>query len=77
MKTPGWMQPLSGWHAPSPGEGMAPKTEKDAERRYYAYNCGPLFACGANYNQSCAWGATKVMLALGKYPENKRTAIDQ
>ena len=57
------------------GEGMAPKTEKDAERRYYAYNCGPLFACGGNYNQPCAWGATKVMLALGKVPKSKRTQL--
>jgi hypothetical protein len=57
------------------GEGMAPKIEKDAERRYYAYNCGPLFACGGNYNQPCAWGATKVMLAFGNYPKSKRTQL--
>jgi hypothetical protein len=57
------------------GEGMAPKTEKDAERRYYAYKCGPLFACGGNYNQPCAWGATKVMLAFGNYPRSKKTQL--
>ncbi len=57
------------------GEGMAPKTEPKAERRYYAYKCGPLFECGANIGKSCAWGATKVMLAFGKLPANRRTVL--
>ena len=57
------------------GEGMASKEEKGNVRRYYAYKCGPLFACGANYGQSCAWGATKVMMAFGKLPENRRTHL--
>ena len=42
--------------------------------RYYAYNCGPKFACGANNRKSCAWGAVKEMLALSKIPKEKRTA---
>jgi hypothetical protein len=41
--------------------------------KYYAYNCGPNFACGANGKKSCAWGATKVLLALSGIPENKKT----
>lgn len=57
------------------GEGVAPITEKDAAVRYYAGKCGPLFACGANDKQSCAWGATKVMLAFGKLPKEKRTPL--
>lgn len=57
------------------GEGMAPRSDKNAERRYYAYKCGPLFACGPNYAQPCAWGATKVMLAFGKLPEAQRTPL--
>lgn len=57
------------------GEGIAPMTEKDAPVRYYAGKCGPLFACGANDKQSCAWGAAKVMLAFGKYPKAKRTEL--
>ena len=57
------------------GEGMAPKSDKHAERRYYAAKCGPLFACGANYNLPCAWGATKVMLAFGRLPASQRTAL--
>ena len=57
------------------GEGMAPKNDKDAERRYYAYKCGPQFACGPNYGQPCAWGAAKVMLAFGKLPEAQRTPL--
>ncbi|OGO28560.1 MAG: hypothetical protein A2136_06690 [Chloroflexi bacterium RBG_16_54_11] len=57
------------------GEGIAPKSDKSAEIRYYAVKCGPNFACGANYNLPCAWGATKVMLALGRLPENRRTRL--
>jgi len=57
------------------GEGMAPKTDKAAEPRYYAYNCGPLFTCGPNGNQPCAWGGAKVMLAFGKVPDGQRTAL--
>ena len=37
--------------------------------RYYAGKCGPTFACGANNKLPCAWGAVKVMLALGRLPE--------
>ena len=57
------------------GEGMASKNDKEAERRFYAYQCGPLFACGPNGNRSCAWGATKVMLAFGKLEEARRTPL--
>ncbi|MBN1265015.1 MAG: hypothetical protein JXA25_05955 [Anaerolineales bacterium] len=57
------------------GEGIAPKEEKDAPVRYYAYQCGPLFACGPNLKQSCAWGAVKVMLAFGRVPQNQRTPL--
>ena len=59
------------------GEGMAPAEEKNAERRYYAYKCGPLFACGANNKFPCAWGAVKVMLAFGKLPPAQRTSLIQ
>ena len=55
------------------GDGVAPRTEKDARVRYYAYKTGPGFLCAANYYLPCAWGATKVLLALGSIPESKRT----
>jgi len=55
------------------GEGLAPNTEKDAPLRYYAYKCGPLFACGANKGLPCAWGAAKVMLAFSRWPKELRT----
>jgi hypothetical protein len=55
------------------GEGIAPASERDAAVRYYAYKCGPAFACGANGGFPCAWGAVKVMLALGKWPATRRT----
>ncbi len=55
------------------GEGIAPSTEKSAAVRYYAGNCGPLFACGGNEGQACAWGGVKEMLALSRLPEERRT----
>jgi len=57
------------------GEGIAPKSEKNAPVRYYAGKCGPLFACGANNNLSCAWGGAKVMLAFGRLPAAQRTPL--
>ena len=55
------------------GEGIAPAGDRDALERYYAYKCGPNFACGANYGDPCAWGAVKVLLALSKWPSDRRT----
>ena len=55
------------------GEGIAPATDRHAPVRYYAYKCGPGFACGANNRQPCAWGAVKVMLAFSKWPQERRT----
>jgi hypothetical protein len=57
------------------GEGMAPNSERHAPLRYYAYKCGPLFACGANYGASCGWGAGKVMLAFSLLPASQRTPL--
>jgi hypothetical protein len=57
------------------GEGVASLEDKTAPLRYYAYKCGPLFACGANYGLSCAWGAAKVMLAFSRWPAERRTPL--
>jgi hypothetical protein len=57
------------------GEGVAPMEEKQAPVRYYAGKYGPTFACGANNNLSCAWGAVKVMLAFAKWPAKRRTPL--
>ena len=57
------------------GEGLAPNTEPDAPLRYYAYKCGPTFACGANGKKPCAWGAAKVMLAFAALPAGQRTPL--
>ncbi len=57
------------------GEGVAPASDRKAITRYYAYKCGPDFACGANYGQPCAWGAVKVMLAFGVCPAAYRTPL--
>jgi hypothetical protein len=57
------------------GEGVAPKEEKDAPVRYYAYKSGPNFECGVNGNLPCAWGGVKVMLALARLPVQKRSAL--
>ncbi len=57
------------------GEGIAPATDRQAEVRYYAGKCGPVFACGSNNKLPCAWGGVKVMLALGKWPAKRRTPV--
>jgi len=59
------------------GEGLAPMTEKKAEMRYYAYKCGPNFACGANNKLPCAWGAVKIMMAAAQIPASERTPLLQ
>ncbi len=55
------------------GEGIAPREDRAASIRYYAGKCGPNFACGSNGQLPCAWGAVKVMLALGLIPKRRRT----
>lgn len=57
------------------GEGVAPAEDRDAPRRFYASKCGPVFACGSNNKLPCAWGAVKVMMALGKWPAERRTPL--
>lgn len=57
------------------GEGLASKENKKEELRYYAYQCGPDFRCGANNGLPCAWGAVKVMLAFSRLPRSRRTPL--
>jgi hypothetical protein len=57
------------------GEGIAAKGDKSTPLRYYAYKCGPNFACGANSGEPCAWGAAKLMLALSVLPTARRTPL--
>ena len=57
------------------GEGIASFEDRHALLRYYAGKCGPTFACGSNDRKPCAWGGAKVMLALSKWPEEKRTPL--
>jgi hypothetical protein len=59
------------------GKGIAPMENREAPVRYYAGKCGPGFACGANNKLPCAWGAVKVMLALGRWPAGRRTPAMQ
>jgi len=57
------------------GQGIAPMEGKDAAIHYYAYKCGPAFACGVNDKLPCAWGGVKVMLALSKLPQHRQTPL--
>jgi hypothetical protein len=57
------------------GEGLAPNSERNAPRRYYASQCGPTFACGSNNKLPCAWGGAKVMLAFSVLPKARRTPL--
>jgi hypothetical protein len=61
------------------GEGVAAPGESGAVPRYYKSGfCGPRFRCSANDRLPCAWGAVKVLRALSRMPEDKRTpAMDQ
>jgi len=56
------------------GDGIAPAEDRDASVRYFAYKCGPIFACGVNNKLPCAWGGVKVLLAFSKLPVKRRTA---
>jgi len=56
------------------GEGIAPTEEKRAPLRYLkSGTCGPGFRCSANNGLPCAWGAVKVLRALARVPEERRT----
>lgn len=58
------------------GEGMnAPEGEKALLRYYRSGACGPGFVCSANDRLPCAWGAVKVLRALARVPESKRTPV--
>ncbi len=57
------------------GEGVAPVNDHHATVRYYAGKCGPTFACGSNNKLPCAWGAVKVMMALSKWPKERRSKL--
>jgi hypothetical protein len=57
------------------GEGITSSENRQAAVRYYAGKCGPNFECGANNKLSCAWGGAKVMLALGKLPQDRWTPV--
>jgi hypothetical protein len=58
------------------GEGVAPASDQRAEVRFYkSGNSGADFACAANNGLACAWGGVKVMLALSKWPAERRTPL--
>jgi hypothetical protein len=68
------LEKAADWAARSvTGEGIAPMGDKETKERYYAGKCGPDFACGGNGKLPCAWGAAKVLLALGRLPQSMRT----
>jgi hypothetical protein len=57
------------------GEGIAPASTRDADLKYYAYACGPRFACGPNSGRPCAWAAVKSLLAYSAMPTKMRTPV--
>jgi hypothetical protein len=70
------LEPAYEWMARTvTGEGLASRHERRARLRYYAGQCGPGFACGANNFLPCAWGAVKVLLAFSVWPQRRRTPI--
>ena len=56
------------------GEGVADSSNSDTSKGYdKSGNSSPPFACSANGNLPCAWGAIKAMIALSKVPPAKLT----
>jgi len=55
------------------GTGIAGIQAKDTAERYYSYTPGPLFRCGPNGGQPCAWGAVKALSAFSKVPAPGRS----
>jgi hypothetical protein len=48
----------------------------DGMSRWYATGtCGPGFACAANEQQPCAWGALKQLSALARIPRRRRSPL--
>jgi len=48
-------------------------TGDGVEKWYRSGTSGPCFACAANDDRPCAWGAVKEMLALARIPPRRRT----
>jgi len=48
-------------------------TAEGVERWYASGTSGPGFACGANDELPCAWGAVKELAALARIPAERRT----
>jgi hypothetical protein len=46
----------------------------EGDPHFNAIAPGPGFRCGANAGLPCAWGATKVLLALARIPPDRRSA---
>ena len=70
--------PAYDWMARSvTGEGIAPASDRQAAPRYNSLKCGPVFACGPNGKQSCAWGAVKVLLAFAQLAGRAAHASDR
>jgi hypothetical protein len=73
----GRLQTALEWQARTiTGAGVASAGSLDTDQRYFeSSTSGPLFACAANGNLPCAWGAIKAMLALSRVPPSQRTEV--
>jgi hypothetical protein len=59
-------------------QGIAPAGQRDAPLHYLKSGaCGPRFCCSANNRLPCAWGAVKVLRALARVPEARRSTVMQ
>ncbi|MFC2030340.1 nitrogen fixation protein NifH [Chloroflexota bacterium] len=58
------------------GDRLPSSDGAEAEIHYLkSGTCGPGFRCSANNGQPCAWGAVKVLRALARVPEGRRSPI--
>jgi hypothetical protein len=50
-------------------------TGEGVDRWYASGTCGPGFACAANEQLPCAWGAVKALLGLARIPVQRRSPL--
>ncbi len=73
MESAGLFEQIDWLASSQTGAGIAPASDKLTEKSYGIGKSGPGFNCTHNGDHPCAWGAIRVLMALGQVPESERT----
>ncbi len=73
MESAGLVEQIDWLASSQTGAGIAPASDKLTEKSYGMGKSGPVFNCTHNGDHPCAWGAIRVLMALGQVPESERT----